>query len=185
MGHMQLKSYLLPFLTLASTLTATPIASPEKATLQSRSADGCFEITQFRNSGSPHSISATVAFELVDRSKNLAASCRAILSIQPTIVTAEFPTYCNDSSVAFGFQYKPPFPGYWLSIAHIYNNNNTVDAGSVWAGRDVRRYDNPSGNPNGDYDYLNFPAEFSVAYNRHVQELPISTLAAAAPTPTS
>ncbi|KAF3135734.1 hypothetical protein TWF569_009666 [Orbilia oligospora] len=162
---MQLKPYLLPFLTLASTLTATPIASPEKATLQSRSADGCFEITQFRNSGSPHSISATVAFELVDRSKNLAASCRAILSIQPTIVTAEFPTYCNDSSVAFGFQYIPPFPG-------------------VWAGRDVRRYDNPSGNPNGDYDYLNFPAEFSVAYNRHVQELPISTLAAA-PTPTS
>ncbi|KAK6330748.1 hypothetical protein TWF718_002949 [Orbilia javanica] len=182
---MQLKYYLLPLLSFASPLTATPVATPEKATLESRSAAGCFEITQFRNSGSPHSISATVSFDLVDRSKNLAASCRAILSIQPSIVTTEFPTYCNDTSVAFGFQYKPPFPGYWLSIAHIYNNNNTVDTGSIWAGRDIRRYDNPSGNPNGDFDYLNYPADFKVAYNRHVQQLPISTLAAAAPNPTS
>ncbi|KAK6342087.1 hypothetical protein TWF730_001566 [Orbilia blumenaviensis] len=180
---MQLKSYLLPLLSVASTLTATPIASPDKASLESRSAAGCFEITQFRNSGSPHSISATVSFDVVDRSTNAAATCRAILSIQPSIVTTQFPTYCNDTTVAFGFQYNPPFPGYWLSIAHIYNNNNTVDAGAVWAGRDIRRYDNPSGNPNGDYDYLNYPAEFSVAYNRHVQQLPISTAAAPVPTP--
>ncbi|EPS42581.1 hypothetical protein H072_3440 [Dactylellina haptotyla CBS 200.50] len=173
---MQLTSILLSALSLASTLTASPV--PAEKSIQARSAAGCFEVTQFRNSGSPHSISATVYLAVTDASTGLAATCSAVLSIQPSIVTTQFPTVCNDTSVFFGFEYKPGVPGYWLTLAHLYNGNQTVDSGSVWMGGDIRRYDNPSGNPNGDFDYLNYPAEFSVGYNRHIQELPTTTSAA-------
>ncbi|KAF3923695.1 hypothetical protein ABW20_dc0102270 [Dactylellina cionopaga] len=179
---MHFNSLLLSVLSLASTLTATPV--PFDNSLKARSGSGCFEITNFRNSGSPHSISAQVYFTLTDPPTSLAATCSALLSIQPSIVTAPFPTTCNDTSVVFGLEYNTQLPGYWLNIAHLYNGNQTVDIGSLWLGRDIRRYDNPSGNPNGDYDYLNFPAEFSVAYNRHVQTLPTTTTTAASTTAT-
>ncbi|KAF3930010.1 hypothetical protein ABW19_dt0200345 [Dactylella cylindrospora] len=172
---MQLKSLLLlPLLSLTSlpSTTATPLPDNHSPSITPRSADGCFSISQFRNSGSPHSISATVYFLLSDPSTSLSASCYASLSIQPSIVFTQFPTSCNDTSVLFGVEIRTGAPGYWLTVAHLYNGNQTVDAGSVWLGNDVRRFDNPSGNPNGDYDYLNYPAEFTVAYNRHVQELP-------------
>ncbi|KAK6542504.1 hypothetical protein TWF694_006456 [Orbilia ellipsospora] len=176
---MQLKNSILPLLSFASLLTATPVPS-----LSARSEAGCFEVTQFRDSGSPHSIEAQVYFLVTDASTGVAATCSANLAIQPTIVTADFPTVCNDTSVVFGLEYNPKLPGYWFIIGHLYNNNNTVDTGSLWLGGDIRRYNDPL-NPNGDYDYLNFPASFSVAYNRHVQEKPTTTSAAAGTSPTA
>lgn len=167
---MQLKSLILPL--FASAAVAIPTPDNHATSLNTRSADGCFKISQFRNSGSPHSISATVYFLLSDPATSLNAYCQAIMSITPSIVQAQFPTRCNDTSLAFGVEVRPGAPGYWLTIAHWYNNNQTIDAGAVWLGNDRRRFDNPSGNPNGDYDYLNYPAEFDVAYNRHIQELP-------------
>ncbi|EWC47811.1 hypothetical protein DRE_03011 [Drechslerella stenobrocha 248] len=134
-----------------------------------RSSSGCFTVSQFRNSGSPHSISASVSFSVKDAATALSASCFASLSIQPSVVTTQFPTTCNDTTVFFGVEYNPGVPGYYLTLAHVYNDNKTVDAGSVWLGSDIKRFDNPSGNPNGDYDYLNYPSDFTVGYNRHTQ----------------
>ncbi|KAF3916912.1 hypothetical protein ABW21_db0203903 [Orbilia brochopaga] len=161
-----MKFSLSAILTLAASAAATPIIS---FPVRERSASGCFVITDFYNSGSPHSISAYVSFTLKDADTALIATCRATQSIQPSIATTPFPTPCNDTSVVFGFEYKVGVPGYWLTVAHVYNGNKTVDTGSYWLGADIERFDNPSGNPNGDYDYLNVPTSFDVGYNRYTQ----------------
>ncbi|KAF3901846.1 hypothetical protein AA313_de0208828 [Arthrobotrys entomopaga] len=182
---MQLTTFILPILSLASTLTqATPV--PSDKSLHARSGAGCFEVTEFRDSGSPHSIEARIYFIVTDASTNVAAACTASLAIQPTIATATFPTVCNDTSVSFGVEYKPGLPGYWFEIAHVYNGNKTVDTGSYWLGSDVGRYNDPL-NPNGDYDFLNRPMAFSVAYNRYVQPVPpfTTTTTAAGSSPTA
>ncbi|KAJ6264021.1 hypothetical protein Dda_0160 [Drechslerella dactyloides] len=157
-----MKFSLLPLLAVAT--SASPIMN-----LSPRSASGCFAITSFYNSGSPHSISARVSFNLNDAATGLYASCFASQSIQPSIATTPFPTACNDTSVVFGVEVKTGVPGYWLTIAHLTNGNKTVDTGSFWLGADIQRFDNPSGNPNGDYDYLNVPTSFSVGYNQYTQ----------------
>ncbi|KAK6353532.1 hypothetical protein TWF696_005495 [Orbilia brochopaga] len=156
-----MKFSLLPLLALAA--SASPIIN-----LAPRAEAGNFAITSFYNSGVPHSVVAHVGFTLTDASKSLVATCSASLAIQPTIATTAFPTTCNDTCVFFGFEYKVGVPGYWLTLAHVYNDNKTVDTGSYWLGADVKIYENPS-TPTGNYDYLNVPTSFDVAYNRCTQ----------------
>jgi len=149
---------------LSALLAASTLAAP----LSTRaSGSGCFEITNFSDGGSPHSVEAYISFNVADPAKKLKnVACHYSQAIQPSVATAPFGTACNDTSVSFGLVYAGTAPGYFMTIAHAYNANKTVDSGTIWLGSKVSTFVDQF-NPNGNYQYLNHSANFDIAYNRY------------------
>ncbi|KZF21672.1 hypothetical protein L228DRAFT_157423 [Xylona heveae TC161] len=172
---------LLTTLTTSTLASPAPVAAANTGLIQ-RGQDGQdgqadqhhkFLITNFYDSGSPHSIEARVTFDVTDLSPpkhdlpvtNISnVACFASLAIQPTIAYAAFGTPCQAPGLSFGLQWVVG-AGYYLSVVHSYDNNKTVDAGTVWLGSDVETYQDPF-NPNGNYQYLNHSTTFEFKYNR-------------------
>ncbi|KAF3903903.1 hypothetical protein ABW20_dc0110186 [Dactylellina cionopaga] len=169
---MHLSTVLLPLISLVSTLQATPLPSEEGAILASRATGGNFAITDFYNSGVPHSVVSYVSFTVKDPSTNLNALCSASQSIFPTVVTAPFPTKCNTPGVSFGLEYLKG-TGYILQVIHRYNRDRTIDLGTIWLGTDVQTRVNPA-NPNGNVQYLNYTTAFTVPFSRYTQLTPLT-----------
>ncbi|KAF3084885.1 hypothetical protein TWF569_002064 [Orbilia oligospora] len=157
---MQLINFILPILSLASTLNASPILAP-----RAKVPAGVFTVTDFYDSGVPHSLYSYVSFNVQDPS--FTAYCTASSSVMPTIATAPFPTRCNKPGVSFGLEYKTGI-GYVLTIIHRYNRDQTIDLGTIWVGTDVRTRVNPA-NPNGNVQYINYPTNFTVPYGHYTE----------------
>ncbi|KAF3193927.1 hypothetical protein TWF225_008120 [Orbilia oligospora] len=132
---MQLTNFILPILSLASTLNASPILAP-----RAKVPAGVFTVTDFYDSGVPHSLYSYVSFNVQDPS--FTAYCTASSSVMPTIATAPFPTR--------------------------YNRDQTIDLGTIWVGTDVRTRVNPA-NPNGNVQYINYPTNFTVPYGHYTE----------------
>lgn len=127
-----------------------------------------FKITSFYNSGSPHSIEASICFFVSDGDPTTSFNnvyCFYSQSVQPSVATTSTDAPCNDSSVVFGFEYSSAANGYYLHIAHISNDNTTVDTGIVFMGDNVTTVVNEL-NPNGDFQMLVHDTDFWMGYNR-------------------
>ncbi|KAK6331988.1 hypothetical protein TWF718_002526 [Orbilia javanica] len=161
---MQLTSFILPILSLASALTASPILEPRAGP-----ASNFFTVTDFYDSGVPHSLSSYVSFNVKGPWPSFTAYCTASSSVVPTIATAPFPTKCTGKpGVAFGLEYKTGV-GYVLTIMHRYRWDQTVRLGTIWVGTDVQTRVNPV-NPNGNVQYLNYSSSFTVPFSEYTQE---------------
>ncbi|KAF3913080.1 hypothetical protein AA313_de0200256 [Arthrobotrys entomopaga] len=164
---MHFTTLLLPLLSLASTIRASPLNSPEDHTLSARATTGAFQISDFYDSGVPHSVQAYLSLTIYDPATKLTATCYATQSIQPSIATAIFPTKCSVPGVAFGMEYYNGL-GYVLTILHKWNRDQNTDMGIIWLGTDVQtRVD--QFNPNGNVQYLNYATNFTVPYSRYIQ----------------
>ncbi|RVD87389.1 uncharacterized protein DFL_001625 [Arthrobotrys flagrans] len=157
---MQLTNLILPILSLASALNASPILAP-----RADAPANVFTVTDFYDSGVPHSLYSYVSFNV--RDPTFTAYCTASSSVVPTIATTPFPTRCNKPGVSFGLEYKTGI-GYVLTIIHRYNKDQTIDLGIIWVGTDVQTRVNPT-NPNGNVQYINYPSNFTVPYSRYTE----------------
>ncbi|EPS41291.1 hypothetical protein H072_4841 [Dactylellina haptotyla CBS 200.50] len=162
---MQFSTLLLPLLSLAAT-QASPIIA-EDHVISARATANTFQITDFYDSGVPHSVTAYVSFTVTNPVTRLSAKCYASQSIQPTIATTPFPTKCDKPGVAFGFQYYAGL-GYALTVLHKRNYDQVADMGIIWVGNDVQTRVNPA-NPNGNVQYINHTTAFEIPYSSYTQ----------------
>lgn len=125
-----------------------------------------FNIAAFANSGSPHSIVASISFFLSSNCTNSPLAnvlCYYGESVQPSIATTIWNVPCNDTSVSFGFQSLTlAGDGYYLNIIHVHNAS--VDAGLLYMGKNVDTVTDQA-NPNGDFQHLVHEEEFVMEFN--------------------
>ncbi|KAK6346241.1 hypothetical protein TWF730_010571 [Orbilia blumenaviensis] len=159
---MQLTNLLLPILSLTSVLSASPIQVLEP---RADTPANVFKISNFSNSGVPHSLLSYVSFTV--EGSNWSSYCTASSSVKPSIATTPFPTKCNKPGISFGFEVKTGI-GYVLTIIHRYNKDQSINLGTIWAGTDVQTRVNPA-NPNGNVEYLNYPSNFTIPYSTYTQ----------------
>ncbi|KAK6540058.1 hypothetical protein TWF694_008888 [Orbilia ellipsospora] len=164
---MHFTTLLLPLLSLASSINASPLGLPEDHTLSARATTGAFQISDFYNSGIPHSAQAYLSLTVKDPATKLTATCYVTQAILPSIATAIFPTKCSVPGVAFGLEYYQGL-GYVLTILHKWNRDQNTDMGIIWMGTDVQTRVDPF-NPNGNVQFLNYSSNFTVPYSRYIQ----------------
>ena len=133
---------------------------------------GLYSISGFLNSGSAHSTVANLSFQLSSPDPLAPLSnvyCSYSQSVNPTIASTTNDIACNGTSVLFSFQYFAVGLGYYLNVAHVYNdtssNSSTVDAGVVYMGNNVETVVNGT-NSNGNFQRLVHPTDFVMGYNR-------------------
>ncbi|KAF3926967.1 hypothetical protein ABW20_dc0108319 [Dactylellina cionopaga] len=165
---MQLTKALLPLLSLASVLQASPLPSEDHAIAARATTTGAFEISNFSNGGSPHSSTAYIFFDLKDPATKLSTNCSATENVGPySPATAPFITKCGVPGTGFGIENRKG-TGYILTIIHRYNRDQTIDFGVIWLGNDVQTRVNPI-NPNGNYQYLNYATNFTIPYSKYIE----------------
>ncbi|KAF3152916.1 hypothetical protein TWF569_002733 [Orbilia oligospora] len=163
---MKFTTVFLPLLSLASGLTATPIAAGEYSNLEARQVqvkEHTFTITNFYNYGRPHSVLAHVGFDWKSTAGGK-ASCNATQS--RNIATTPLYTRCSAAGVGFGFDRVGG--GYVLTIVHRYKWNKNIDTASLYIPDEHVKRSNNTANPNGNFDYIDYPANFTLRANPFV-----------------
>ncbi|KAK6538827.1 hypothetical protein TWF694_010392 [Orbilia ellipsospora] len=172
---MQLSTLILPLLTLASTLRATPVPVPkanlDKAVLESRAtsypsypSDPTFRITEFYDQGTPHSQMVYISFKLTNPVTSQTTSCSFTTYTGGPIALTPFYTRCD--KLGFGFGFELIQGGYMLTVEEKWNRDTVVQVGTVWLGNAANiktRVD--TANPNGNFQYFDVPHDFTIRAN--------------------
>ncbi|EPS41449.1 hypothetical protein H072_4606 [Dactylellina haptotyla CBS 200.50] len=169
---MQLTSILIPLLSLASTLNAIPLVSPEEnAALEARAgnfvppANPVFYITDFSNQGTPHSNRVQISFKVNNPTTKQTATC-SYSSYQGVSGIAVAPFYTRCSTPGFGFGFELVQGGWVLTVEQKYSKDMIVEVGTVWLGdasnikTNVNTY-----NPNGSFKYFDHLDYFTIRTN--------------------
>ncbi|KAK6510917.1 hypothetical protein TWF506_010005 [Arthrobotrys conoides] len=161
---MKFTTVILPLLSLASGLTATPIAADESSIIEARQAKVAtvFTITNFFNYGRPHSSQSFIGFEWKSSSGGK-ANCSATKT--GNIATTPLYTRCVPG-VGFGFDRVGG--GYLLSIVHRYKKNKNIDSANLYIPDEHVKRTNNTANPNGNYDYIDYPSNFTLQANAFI-----------------
>ncbi|KAK6530094.1 hypothetical protein TWF694_003466 [Orbilia ellipsospora] len=162
---MQLIATVLPFLSLASTLMASPVASPSTTAATNPAPAGNFQITSFSDGGIRYSEHAVITFIVSNPATGLYANCTASNQAQPPVATTPFPTACNVTGVDFGL--STAGANFYLIISHTYGETN--DLGATGLGSII----NTKSLPGQQYNYLDVPSSFLVPFSRAVTVPPV------------
>ncbi|RVD85347.1 uncharacterized protein DFL_003671 [Arthrobotrys flagrans] len=169
---MQLTSILLPILGMATAIQAAP--APQAAPGQTTSMP-TFTISNFSNSGSPHSAQVSISFDLKSNPFGYTAKCFAThpigagsagaSDIKGTIASPKYYTECKSNESGkkngFGFVYEPKTNTFLLSVTQ-WTGGNTL-SGSISFPNKIKTQKNA--NPNGNYNYLDAPKQFTILSN--------------------
>ncbi|KAK6334745.1 hypothetical protein TWF718_010193 [Orbilia javanica] len=162
---MKFTSTLLPLLALASGLTATPVPAEESSILEARAVAGptTFKITNFYNYGRPHSAVAHMGFSW-ESASGAKANCSASKTGQ--IATTPMYTRCTKPGVGFGFDRI--LTGYLFTVTFRYNRDKNIDTAAFYIPDQHVKRTNNTANPNANYYYIDYPANFTLAANPFV-----------------
>ena len=147
------------------------LAIASAASIPRQAEPSAWSITNFFASGARHSITTTYRFDITDGSTS--SYCVALVSTTPDIGYAPS-TQCVDPMYSFSFglgAYNETEPGYNLQIWQGDPEDTSCGAPGtrcVYTGirffpaSDVETIEDPTGNPNGNYDRLNAPSDFTI-----------------------
>ncbi|KAK6529786.1 hypothetical protein TWF281_008945 [Arthrobotrys megalospora] len=165
---MKFTTILLPLLALSSGITASPVdisAVEEPSTIEARQAKEVnFKITKFYNYGRPHSFTSFIGFTVENPAAKVKASCTA--SQSRNIATTPYYTRCDKPGVGFGF--TDVGGGYVLTIGQRYNKNKSIDIASLFIPDEHVKRSNNRNDPNGNFDYIDYPENFTLRANSFV-----------------
>ena len=168
---MHATSVFVALLSAISTASALPQSLPKRDI-----TDGFFNITNFFDGGSPHSVIDRISFTVTDLTAAVpinGVTCSNTSSTKPSIIAdVDFPTVCSDPSVTFGLKACSDTEGYCLTISHTYLSNgegsgNLTDRGTIILGDSTGTWVDTL-NPNGNYQYLNHSSAFDIEYLRAI-----------------
>lgn len=152
------------------TILTTILASAASAVVLPRQSEpgGTFNVSNFYVTGSPHSIQILYEFNVTDGLTS--TFCRNTTSTGPYISSVGR-TCCGDEGCDWNFSFEyisdKAANGYVLNITNISppTSHGNRDSGWVFFNSDkIVLHEDPFGNPNGDYQYLNASESFAVDY---------------------
>ncbi|KAG8156800.1 hypothetical protein KVR01_013405 [Diaporthe batatas] len=158
---------------LLTSLFAGFIATASAASIPRQTEQTPWSITNFFASSNRFSVITTYRFDITDG--NTSAYCVALMDTTPDISYVPI-TDCDNPiySFAFGSAADTEEPGFNLQIWQGNPEDTSCGAPSthcVYTGikffpaTDVETIQDPTGNPFGNYDRLNAPADFEIARN--------------------
>ncbi|KAK6357948.1 hypothetical protein TWF730_007304 [Orbilia blumenaviensis] len=170
---MHFASFILPVLGMAAAVQAAPNSTPSGP---GRSVESpTFSITNFSNSGSPHSNQVTISFDVKTNPYNYAAKCTATHPIgagtagtKSTVASPKWITECKVAKggqrTGFGFAYDAKSNSFFLSLSQTFGS--TAVSGGVSLRNKIKTKKNGV-NPNGNFNYLDAPKSMTIYANRN------------------
>ncbi|KAK6347874.1 hypothetical protein TWF718_005694 [Orbilia javanica] len=168
---MQLISVILPILGMATAIQAAPAPAPWTEPGQSTSMP-TFTISNFSNSGKPHSGQVTISFDMKSNPFGYTAKCTATHPIgSGQIATPKYFTECKSlqsgKKNGFGFVYEPKTNTFLLTVTQ-WTGGNTLSGSISFPNRIKTKTPNVGNKPdvNGKYSYLaEVPKTFDILSN--------------------
>ncbi|KAF3273665.1 hypothetical protein TWF173_005433 [Orbilia oligospora] len=171
---MQLTSIILPIIGMAAAVQAAP--APQSGVPGKSTSIPTFTISNFSNSGSPHSAQVSISFDLKSNPFGYTAKCFATHPIgagsagskgpQANVATPKYYTECKSNQPGkkngFGFVYEPKTNTFLLSVTQ-WTGGNTLSGSISFPNKIKTRVDKI--NPNGNYNYLESPKTFDILSN--------------------
>ncbi|KAK6542325.1 hypothetical protein TWF694_006284 [Orbilia ellipsospora] len=157
---MRFSTLLLPALSLAATIHAAPVEEESNIAARASTSNPYFTVTNFSNSGQPHSVTSFVYFKVKSEPFGQTAECTA--QKNGPIATAGYWTKCKPSSFGFGFTYDKTSKAYVLTITQ--NTGGNLLTGAVTVPNKQKTIVNKI-NPNGNVQSLVHEKNFRVWAN--------------------
>ncbi|KAK6518359.1 hypothetical protein TWF506_005517 [Arthrobotrys conoides] len=174
---MQLTSIILPIIGMATAIQAAP--APQSGVPGHSTSLPTFTISNFSNSGSPHSAQVSISFELKSNPFGYTAKCFAThpigsgsagtsdnKNLKGNIASPQYYTECTSHQSGkkngFGFVYEPKTNTFLLTVTQ-WTGGNTL-SGSISFPNKIKTRKNAI-NPNGNYNYLEAPTKFDILSN--------------------